>query len=496
MAVDIRFEQWLGRCEVYLREIALAALDIPLSEAREARLNEVLERVSSECSVLALADLQELIDTVPSDQQTAMRRLRAWGVTLHVQRAILPHRRALQVRQRNLTFRVDDELISVNNSFGVMAAESRRDRRSAIERASAAQLSTLDEYFEAQIEAARNAAIGLGYQSLDHLWSDSTGVDYEAQQEMVTELLAETQVTYVELLDWAVKRCLNVPLAQVRRHDVLTLFNLPDYQKYYQPGFLVPSLQAGLQDMGIDPRADGRLQWRLREPVFGPAEAIALQIPQETVLSYSAVSGLQSSQLLAYAAGQALLVAYTSEALSLPSRLLPDAAISVGNGQLFADMVSDPFWLRYYARLNVDVDYVKWMQLDRLYRFRRQLGRFLFARHIGTSESISDVSEVYRDIMMEACQIDYAPAYYLMDWDWQYTSLTVCRGWALAYVLLDRLRDQFAYDWFRNPDSGEWLLQYWSEAFAHRFDDVLTGLHGGEWEVSVLAEALCQERIG
>jgi hypothetical protein len=163
---------------------------------------------------------------------------------------------------------------------------------------------------------------------------------------------------------------------------------------------------------------------------------------------------------------------------------------------MLADVVTNPFWLRYYGRFNVDADYLSWQRLDRLYRLRRQLGRFLYSRHVCTSESSADAAEAYRDIMMEACHVDYAAAYYVMDWDWQYTSLAFWRGWSLAYTLLDTLHDHFASDWFRNPESGEWLLQYWSQALTHRVDTVLSGLLGRDWEATLLAEALCEERMG
>jgi hypothetical protein len=377
-----------------------------------------------------------------------------------------------------------------------MASEARRDRRAAIEAAATAQLGTLDEHFDTQVNAARDAAFRLGYDSLDHLWGDVLGVDLEALQEVATALLEKTEVAYTDLLAWASHRRLRLTPAELRRHDMLTLFTFGDYQKYYQPGFIEPALQACLQDMEIDPRVDGRLQWRERDITFGPPEALAVAVPHEIVLSYCPSGGLQSAQALAGACGPALLWAHTSEELPLPLRLWGHSAISTGNAQLFTDLVAHPSWLRYHGRFSVDVDYMSWQRLDRLYRFRRQLGRFLFTRHINTSESLADASEAYRDIMMEACHIDYAPAYYLVDWDWQYASLAFWQGWSVAYALLDTLDEDFGQDWFRNPETGQWLCQYWSEALTHNVDTLLQGLLGAPWEAELLAAALCDERVG
>ena len=59
--------------------------------------------------------------------------------------------------------------------------------------------------------------------------------------------------------------------------------------------------------------------------------------------------------------------------------------------------------------------------------------------------------------MMDACHVDYPQEYYLLDWDWDYTTLTTLRGWSLTSALQRVLCEQYAEDWFRNPDAGEQL---------------------------------------
>lgn len=496
MATSDAFEPWLEAITAYHRDVALAHLDILPGEAREARLADLLASYADLWVPSALAELRTLIDGLPEAQRSALLRLWSWGATMRLQTVLQPHRREMLAQQRSLTCRVDDELIPVMSSFANMAAESRRDRRGAIETAVAGQLLTLHDHFEAQVEALRNAAWELGYPSLEPLWTEITGTDLAALQEVATGLLAETESTYVELLTWAAQHRLRLPLAQLRRHDVLVLFAFPDYQKYYQPGAVMPSLEACIRDMGIDPRAEGRLAWRERPAAWGPPTAVAVQIPDEIVLNHGPVSGLQGTQAMASALGRALLWAYASAELSVIDSRLGDAAIGFANAQWLADTVSQPLWLRHYTRLSVDSDYASWQRLDRLYRFRRQLGRFLYTYHLYTSDSLADAADTYRDIMMEACRVDYASAYHLVDWDWQLMSLASWRGWSLAYVLLNVLREQFASDWFRNPECGEWLMQYWSEILPHRVETVRSSLVGGDWDASLLVEALCEERVG
>ena len=495
-STQVLAEKWLDACAAYRRDEALTYLDMPVGETRDARLAERIEWGADACSAPELAELHHRMTEAPEGQTDAWRRLWSWGAQMFLRGAQLPHRRGMLDQQRSLTCRVDDELITVGSSFALMAQESRRDRRAAIEVAVTEQLGALAERFESQFEALTAAMATLGYESVDRFWYDITGVDLEAQQEIVTELLQETETVYVELLEWAARQQLRLPISQLRRHDMLVLFGMPEYQKYYQPDFLVPSLQACLQDMDIDPRADGRLTWRERPAAFGPVTALVLELPEEIVLSYAPGSGLQYAQAFAHACGRGLLQAYTHEDMPPLYRVLGDDALVEANAQWLTEVVGHPMWLRWYARLGVDRDYMTWQRLDRLYRFRRQLGRFLYTRHLYTTDSRSGAAEAYREIMMDACRIDYAPNYAWVDWDWSYSSLTFYRGWSLAYALLEALHENFAHDWFRNPESGEWLRQYWAEALSHAVDDVLSSFLGGPWTVAHLAESLCDERVG
>jgi hypothetical protein len=496
MAADAHQERLVQACAVYQREVALAQIDAPPGEERLARVAGAVRRGAEVCSVDELQALQDRMDEAPASARAALRRLQAWGLETHLRQAILPQQQAIQARQRSAVCVVDEESMPLLASFTAMAMEKRRDRRAAIEAAVGEQLASVNALFEVQFKELCRVAASLGYASLAALWADILPVEPAAQQDEVDQILEETQEVYTDLLAWAVKKRLDVPPGQLRRHDILALFTFPEYQQYYQPDALISRLQACLHDMGVDPHADGRIVLRQCSPAFGPPMAVAVQIPDEIVLMYNQVSGVKGAEAYAGAYGKALLWAYTSPELSVVSRLLGDAALPTSSAQLLAEMVALPGWLHHYLRVHVDERYWPWRLLDRLYRLRRQLGRFLYAQYISTSESLAGAQEAYREIMMNACQVNYHPAYYLTDWDWAYTSLTYLRGWKLAYLLLETLRQQFADDWFRNPDSGVWLQEYWHSALGESVEALLQGLGGVAWDTTLFVEALINETMG
>ncbi len=198
---------------------------------------------------------------------------------MHMQAALLPLQRELQSRQRTALCTVDEEVIPLLASFAAMANEPRRDRRAAIEVAVGQQLAALDEPFAAQFEALQRLTTSLTYPSLEALWTDVTRTDLVAQEDFVSRLLSATQEMYIDLLHWAVRRRLGIPPGQLRRHDVLALFTFGAYQQYYQPDGLLSAVLAWCQDMGLDPRADGRLVLRQRAAEFGPACGFGVAYP-------------------------------------------------------------------------------------------------------------------------------------------------------------------------------------------------------------------------
>lgn len=491
--MDKPLQRMVQACTAYHRDIALAHIDAPPGDERSMRVADAVRRGAEVCSSGELQTLQTYIVEAPAASQPILRQLQAWGRIMYLRGAMLPHQLELQNRQRSATCIVDEESIPLLSSFAAMARESRRDRRAAIEVAVGEQLDEMSACFDVQFKAFCHAAEEIGYTSLENLWADLLPGDLAVEQERAVCLLKETEDVYSDLLSWAVKQRLRIPLGQLRRHDMLVLFTLPEYQKYYQPGAIVDALQTCLYEMGIDPNAEGRLTSRQRSAPFGLPESVAVQIPDEVVLVCGQVAGLKASEAYASAFGRALLWAYTSADLPLIVCQLSDAAPSISSAQLLAEMVASPGWLQRYLRVTVDRHYWLWHRLERLYRFRRQLGRFLFAYQLLSTESVAGAQEVYREIMIDACQVDYAPAYSLVDWDWSFASYAMLRGWSLSYLMFDTIRLQFGDDWFRNPDSGVWLCDYWSTALGTSVEALHQRLAYVDWTPELFAEALGRE---
>jgi hypothetical protein len=488
-------DQLLDACKTYHRTVALAQLDTPPGETRDGRLAEAMMQTESACTISALQAFANLGANAPAAQRPAMRRLNAWGLGMHVQQRLRPAWHAAQSRLQGATCYVDEEAIPLRHAFAHMAAERRRDQRAAIESAVVAQLGTVNEPFEACFEAHRRVAADLDFDSPDDLWRRIADIDAVAQQDAAIEVLEETREVYADLLAWGVKQRLRLPLSQLRRHDVLALFTFAEYQQYYQPGALVPAMLACCRHLGLDPTADGRLTWRERPSHFGPPEALALHVPDEVFLAYPPISGLKGAELWAGALGRALLWAHADPDLPLVHRLLADPAIAESSACLLAELAAHPDWLQPYLSVHVDENYRLWRRLDRLYRLRRQLGRFLFTRHLYTADSLAGAADTYRDLMMEACCVDYAPEYYLLDVDWHYESVAALWSQSLELVLLENLRRQFSADWFRNPESGAWLRQYWSSALGESAQDLSQRyLNASEWTAALFAEMLADAR--
>ena len=56
--------------------------------------------------------------------------------------------------------------------------------------------------------------------------------------------------------------------------------------------------------------------------------------------------------------------------------------------------------------------------------------------------------------------------------------------------MFDTMRLQFGDDWFRNPDSGVWLCDYWSTALGTSVEALHQRLAYVDWTPELFAEAL------
>lgn len=491
--MDKPLERLVQACTTYHRDVALAQIDTHPGDERSTRVADAVRMAAEVCSIGELQMLQTHMVGAPAASQSILGQLQAWGRTMYLRGAMLPHQLEMQTQQRSATCIVDEETIPLLSSFAAMAMENRRDRRATIEAAVGEQLQEMSSCFDTQFKALCQVAEDIGYTSLENLWADLLPGDLAAEQERAVCLLKETEDVYTDLLSWAVRQHLRIPPGQLHRHDMLVLFTLPEYQKYYQPGAIIDGLDSCLQEMNIDPKADGRVILRQRSAATGFPEAVAVQIPDEVVLCYSQVAGLKASEAYAGALGRALLWAYTSPDLPVIVRQLGDAALPISSAQLFAEMIASPRWLQHYLGVTTDRHYWLWHRLDRLYRFRRQLGRFLFAYQLLTMESVAGAQDAYREIMMQACRVDYAPAYCVVDWDWSLASYAMLRGWSLSYLMSDTVRVQLGDDWFRNPDAGEWLRDYWSTAMGTSIEELQQRFAYVDWAPELFAEVLGRE---
>jgi len=66
----------------------------------------------------------------------------------------------------------------------------------------------------------------------------------------------------------------------------------------------------------------------------------------------------------------------------------------------------------------------------------------------------------------------------------------------LTAALLGALHEQFAADWFRAPEAGEWLRQYWDSAMGETVEDLRDRCIGTAWDAELFTTALIRQDGG
>src|SRR5262249_57806856 len=115
------------------------------------------------------------------------------------------------------------------------------------------------------IEAALEAALGLGYRSYIELREAVTGYGYEALAGECQGALARTEDAYRDLLGYALKRLDSssrpLPQGTARAHHVQRAVTAPWVREHFRREELMSSVARCMSEKGLAPDAERRI-WR------------------------------------------------------------------------------------------------------------------------------------------------------------------------------------------------------------------------------------------
>jgi hypothetical protein len=372
-----------------------------------------------------------------------------------------------------------------------LAQERKRVLRDALDNATTSVIQGFQTRYREFWSRLFSSVEALGYPNLIALWEELSGMRLDEFLKPLEAILRDTDDTYRDRMQWHLKRTFGLRLEAAKRHDILALFGLETTAAWFRRSDLFPGLEDWLSDWGWH-FADHPNLWVEHHPAMAAGAWCApLEIPGEVRLAVAPADGLRGHAQAFRETGKALLLASFPAEAPRQLRCFPDPSLLEGQAELFGGLLRMPRWMQIYRHIRQPEEGLSLAQLERLYIVRRYIGKCLYERTFYEDSALDGKDEAYRDALRRACGFSYPEAYYLYDIDPGFGSFWNMRGWMLCAYLRRHLQQQYAEEWFREPDALQALQAFWGQSVYHAVEALVQQFGGSTPSVEpVVADLL------
>lgn len=428
------------------------------------------------------------------DAARRARMLLDFALDGHVGLACTDVEAELAQREAGLVLSIDGDgaAIPFREATIVQANEPDPARRAAIEAARlAATERQLNPLYAELLERTRATARELGWDSYRALCEQVKGFDLDRLARATAAFADATEDAYAPLVEPVVQRTLGTPLAQLARADLPRLFRFAEADAAFDGAQLLPSFQATLAGLGIDPATQGNVHLDVESrPAKSPrAFCVAVRVPDDVRLVVPPIGGRDDFVALLHEGGHVEHYAHVDPALPFEYRHLGDNAVTEAFAFLFDHLVEDPRWLR--ARLGVaddDGTLAAHARATRLIYLRRYCAKLAYELDVHATDPPSDAAlrERYASLLGVAARVRWPRETYLADLDPGFYVACYLRAWALETHLRAHLRERFGERWFARPEAGDALRALWRDGQRLSAEELLGELTGAELDFGAL----------
>jgi hypothetical protein len=446
----------------------------------------------------AVAQVREQADAARAGGEDAARRARMlldFAVEGHMGLVSSDLEEELAEREASVRLSIDGhgDAIPFREAAIVQANEPDRARRAAIEAARLEATEThLNPLHREALERTRATARELGWPSYRALCEELKGFDLDRLARATAAFTTATEQPYDALVAPVVERTLDgLRLDELARADLPRLFRFVEADAAFDAAQLLPSFEATLAGLGIDPAQQPNVQLDVESrPLKSPrAFCVAVRVPQDVRLVVPPVGGRDDFVALLHEGGHVQHFAHVDPALAFEYRHIGDNAVTEAFAFLFDHLVENPQWLR--ARLGVedaDGTLAAHARATRLIYLRRYAAKLAYELNVYADEPPADgaLRERYASLLGAAARVAWPRETYLADLDSGFYVACYLRAWALETHLRAHLRERFGEQWFAQREAGAALRALWRDGQRLSAEELLGELTGAELDFAAL----------
>jgi len=426
--------------------------------------------------------VQRELASATGDERRRLQRLLAWVAEHHVRAANAELDDEYAQWIASATVLHEGEEIPVRKLPGLIRSTEDRPTRRAYATLRAEVLYEVTPLQLDRLNRWRTASADLGFGDYRRMLQRLTGLSLAGVQAEGRRFLELTGEPYHRHLGRYLAEHFGLSAVDAESHDAEWLNRQKWLDGVTDEAALLATLGEDLRTIGLPLEAEGRIELAVEafpSPGMRPA-CQAIHVPDEVLVLVTPTTSVPGLRRLMREIGRGLHWAYTSPLLPFEFRVLGDRSVLDAHATLIGGLGRTPSWTRHALGLEGREleDYVRMAAFLELYALRRMVARLTFDLELSESERPGGMGPRWAELMEQATGFRHDPRAFLSELGQRFGVARRFRGRMLAAQLTRELESRFAEDWYRNPDTGEYLRHWFAQGLTHGADALMERLTG------------------
>jgi hypothetical protein len=465
--VSLDLDSYRERAESFIEQLDREYYLHLAGHKPELEVEAIYERHAPLFEREAVERIGELRRSSAGEDGRRLRYLQQFALEGHLGAATRAEEARLAELEATLEIEVDGESIPYRAAAIAQANAEDAERRAAIEAARNATLAErLTPLHREMLERWHRICTELGWPSYLDAFAELRALDLSGLRGRLDEFAEATDERYPAVVDPELERAVGMPLAELRRSDLVRVFRAVNLDRLFPSDRLVESFRRTLAGVGIDLDAQSNvlLDTESRPSKSPRAFCATPRVPEEVHLVVPPIGGREDFATLFHEGGHAEHYGNTEAALPFEFRHLGDNAVTESFAFLLEGLTADPAWLREVLGIEDPDAAVSHARAARLLMLRRYSAKIAYEVELhGPGTELGSMQRRYVELLSERVGVDWPAEPWLSDIDPGFYVACYLRAWALELSWRRALRERFGETWFRQPEAGEWLLALWRQ---------------------------------
>ncbi len=357
----------------------------------------------------------------------------------------------------------------------LLANEEDWQRRHKLESLSSQVDAELLPRLRERLERVHEIAETLGFEDYVQMYKTLLDVDLDAQAQWLQKFLDETEEEYKRQLFDRLQKA-GIPEDEATSADIAFILRAKEFDRYFEKDRMVPALLETLKAAGLSKGEDLPFTLDLEpRPLKSPrAFCSPVKVPEEVYLVIKPHGGRDDWDSFFHEAGHAEHFSHIPKSLPFPVRVLGDSDLIEVYSFHMQYRLLEPSWVRDIVGIR-SPDLERYLSLSRfakLFLLRRYVAKLQYEVSIHRG-NVENAGEIYKATLEQALHIHIAPERALRDMDDGFYTAMYLRAWLFEAMLREFLRKELGETWWRHPDAGDLLYQWWQRGQTKTLNDLL-----------------------